>query len=191
MTKIIAIFSVIIVTVVVSAPARADSAHSTLEQQITAIDCNHTTVETGMGIVNNDNCPTFPPSVETINANEGKPIIIGVYDAIHTHMLQVRFHGKMYRFGVDPELTVNGNVWKLDLSGLADPLPAGDYPVAVQTTNHDGATAEANNTLKITTNSNNSPPSMLPATGQSTVVMIVIAIGLIASAIILLIARKR
>ena len=107
---------------------------SQLEQQILPQDCNYTTVETGSGVVNDIDCPTFPPVVSNVDVNDGRPVIIGVYDAIHTEELKVWVNGRWYVYGVDSELTTNGNVWKIDLSQLTNPLPAGDYELIVETT---------------------------------------------------------
>lgn len=117
-----------------------DSANSTFSQVIRQIDCSHTVYDRAVGQVNDVECDVFAPKYErsTIKDN-GYPIIYGVYDAIHAvvdpvtsaHRLEVEFAGRKFVLGVDPELTVNGNAWILDLSNWPSNHP-GDTTLALE-----------------------------------------------------------
>ncbi len=125
----------IFVAVIGSAVAAQDS---TLRQFITAVDCDHMTVETGSGIVNNIDCPYFPPAIEKITVQQSKIIVTGIYDAVHMTMLRVQFQGVWYEYGVDPELTTNGNMWRIEFQREDFNLEPGDYSVVVQSTDEHG-----------------------------------------------------
>ena len=66
-------------------------------------------------------------------------MIYGVYDAVHTvidpvtgaHQLAIEFAGRVFVLGVDPELTVNGNAWVLDLSNWPNTHP-GDTTLVLE-----------------------------------------------------------
>ena len=66
-------------------------------------------------------------------------MIYGVYDAVHTvidpvtgaHQLAIEFAGRVFVLGVDPELTVNGNAWVLDLSNWPNTHP-GDTTLVIE-----------------------------------------------------------
>ena len=66
-------------------------------------------------------------------------MIYGAYDAVHTvidsvtgvHQLAVEFAGRVFVLGVDPELTVNGNAWVLDLSNWPNTHP-GDTTLVIE-----------------------------------------------------------
>lgn len=101
------------------------SAGSTFSQVIRELDCSHTTYSKAVGQVNDVECDVFAPKYEhSVIKDNGYPVIYGAYDAVHTvidpvtgvHQLAVEFAGRVFVLGVDPELTVNGNAWVLDLS---------------------------------------------------------------------------
>ena len=101
------------------------SADSTFSQLIREIDCSHTVYSKAVGQVNDAECDVFAPKYDhSVIKDNGYPVIYGVYDAVHTvinpvtsvHKLAIKFAGRMFTLGVDPELTVNGNAWILDLS---------------------------------------------------------------------------
>ena len=101
------------------------SADSTFSQLIREIDCSHTVYGRAVGQVNDVECDVFAPKYDhSVIKDNGYPVIYGVYDAVHTvinpmtgvHRLAVELAGRTFVLGVDPELTVNGNAWILDLS---------------------------------------------------------------------------
>jgi len=129
-TRIVAANAVFITTIVGvifnSEVTRAmTSAGSTFSQVIRELDCSHTTYSKAVGQVNDVECDVFAPKYEhSVIKDNGYPVIYGAYDAVHTvidpvtgvHQLAVEFAGRVFVLGVDPELTVNGNAWVLDLS---------------------------------------------------------------------------
>ena len=101
------------------------SADSTFSQLIREIDCSHTVYSRAVGQVNDVECDVFAPKYDhSVIKDNGYPVIYGAYDAVHTvidpvtgvHKLAIKFAGRTFTLGVDPELTVNGNAWVLDLS---------------------------------------------------------------------------
>ena len=101
------------------------SADSTFSQLIREIDCSHTVYSKAVGQVNDAECDVFAPKYDhSVIKDNGYPVIYGVYDAVHTvinpmtgvHRLAIELAGRTFVLGVDPELTVNGNAWILDLS---------------------------------------------------------------------------
>ena len=129
-TRIVAANAVFITTIVGvifnSEVTRAmTSAGSTFSQVIRELDCSHTTYSKAVGQVNDVECDVFAPKYEhSVIKDNGYPVIYGAYDAVHTvidpvtgvHQLAIEFAGRVFVLGVDPELTVNGNAWVLDLS---------------------------------------------------------------------------
>lgn len=125
------------------------SASSTLEQQIRALECNYTTVETGLGRTHASTCPHFAPTIEIIDTNMGRPIITGIYDAVHTKELRIQVGDVWYVLGVNKELTVYGNVWVLNLSNPQHALPEGDYLIIVETMGDDGELRRGEATMQL------------------------------------------
>lgn len=144
-------------------PVAMAQSSSTLEQQITPNVCSYTTVETGLGKTHDNTCPPFAPKIVSMNANAGRPVITGVYDAVHTTMLRVRFGGVWYASGKSAELNTDGNVWVLNLVTLERPLQAGEYTIEVETTNADGELLKSSDVLAIvpTEEGEAAPPPMV------------------------------
>ena len=129
-TRIVAANAVFITTIVgvifnSEVTQAMTSAGSTFSQVIRELDCSHTTYSKAVGQVNDVECDVFAPKYDhSVIKDNGYPVIYGVYDAVHTvidpvtgvHQLAVEFAGRVFVLGVDPELTVNGNAWVLDLS---------------------------------------------------------------------------
>ena len=116
------------------------SADSTFSQLIREIDCSHTVYSRAVGQVNDVECDVFAPKYDhSVIKDNGYPVIYGVYDAVHTvidpvtgvHKLAIKFAGRMFTLGVDPELTVNGNAWILDLSKWSKMHP-GDTTLVIE-----------------------------------------------------------
>ncbi|HEU0266602.1 MAG TPA: hypothetical protein VFQ70_03170 [Candidatus Saccharimonadaceae bacterium] len=116
----------------------ASAAPVRFKQTITPLDCTITRTSNGSGTVATSDCPPQNPTIETINENGGRPIIRGLYDAANAAGFRVFFADRWYVLGVDSELTVIGNVWTLDLSGLDTPLAPGDYDIVVEMTTING-----------------------------------------------------
>lgn len=129
-TRIVAANAVFITTIVgvifnSEVTQAMTSAGSTFSQVIRELDCSHTTYSKAVGQVNDAECDVFAPKYDhSVIKDNGYPVIYGVYDAVHTvinpmtgvHRLAVELAGRTFVLGVDPELTVNGNAWILDLS---------------------------------------------------------------------------
>jgi len=116
------------------------SADSTFSQLIREIDCSHTVYSRAVGQVNDAECDVFAPKYDhSVIKDNGYQVIYGVYDAVHTvidpvtgvHQLAVEFAGRVFVLGVDPELTVNGNAWVLDLSNWPNTHP-GDTTLVIE-----------------------------------------------------------
>ena len=116
------------------------SADSTFSQVIREIDCSHTVYSRAVGQVNDVECDVFAPKYDhSVIKDNGYPVIYGVYDAVHTvidpvtgaHQLAIEFAGRVFVLGVDPELTVNGNAWVLDLSNWPNTHP-GDTTLVIE-----------------------------------------------------------
>lgn len=116
------------------------SADSTFSQLIREIDCSHTVYSRAVGQMNDVECDVFAPKYDhSVIKDNGYPVIYGVYDAVHTvidpvtgvHQLAIEFAGRVFVLGVDPELTVNGNAWVLDLSNWPNTHP-GDTTLVIE-----------------------------------------------------------
>ena len=116
------------------------SADSTFSQLIREIDCSHTVYSRAVGQVNDVECDVFAPKYDhSVIKDNGYPVIYGAYDAVHTvidpvtgvHQLAIEFAGRVFVLGVDPELTVNGNAWVLDLSNWPNTHP-GDTTLVIE-----------------------------------------------------------
>lgn len=137
------------------------------------------------------------PTVNTVTWVGGRPLIEGVYDAARTVRLRVYIDGVWYVYGVDPQLSVSGNTWLLDLSNLISPLGVGTYSIVVQTSLHDGSilgdmsvnemTIEPETLINVITNPTHSP---LASTGFNAYKLVVLAIGFVAIGIVIIILRR-
>ena len=144
-TRIVAANAVFITTIVgvifnSEVTQAMTSAGSTFSQVIRELDCSHTTYSKAVGQVNDAECDVFAPKYDhSVFKDNGYPVIYGVYDAVHTvidpvtgvHKLAIKFAGRMFTLGVDPELTVNGNAWVLDLSNWPNTHP-GDTTLVIE-----------------------------------------------------------
>ena len=139
---VVVVFLISIIGVVFNSKAAlaTTSADSTFSQLIREIDCSHTVYSRAVGQVNNVECDVFAPKYDhSVIKDNGYPVIYGVYDAVHTvidpvtgvHQLAVEFAGRVFVLGVDPELTVNGNAWVLDLSNWPNTHP-GDTTLVIE-----------------------------------------------------------
>lgn len=127
----------------------AAQSNSILEQQIVPNVCNYTTVETGLGMTNSSSCPLFAPTIAEINQNKGRPVITGVYDAVHTVSFRVQVGDVAYTLGSSAELTADGNVWVLDLGSLKKPLASGEYGILVEAIGDDAQTRRVESSVNI------------------------------------------
>ena len=141
-TGVVVVFLTVIIGMVFSSKAALaiTSADSTFSQVIREIDCSHTVYNRAVGQVNDVECDVFAPKYDySVIKDNGYPVIYGVYDAVHTvidpvtgvHQLAVEFAGRVFVLGVDPELTVNGNAWVLDLSNWPNTHP-GDTTLVIE-----------------------------------------------------------
>ena len=139
---VVVVFLTAIIGVVFNSKATlaTTSADSTFSQLIREIDCSHTVYSRAVGQVNDAECDVFAPKYDhSVIKDNGYPVIYGVYDAVHTvidpvtgvHQLAVEFDGRVFVLGVDPELTVNGNAWVLDLSNWPNTHP-GDTTLVIE-----------------------------------------------------------
>ena len=139
---VVVVFLTAIIGVVFNSKAAlaTTSADSTFSQLIREIDCSHTVYSRAVGQVNDVECDVFAPKYDhSVIKDNGYPVIYGVYDAVHTvidpvtgaHQLAIEFAGRVFVLGVDPELTVNGNAWVLDLSNWPNTHP-GDTTLVIE-----------------------------------------------------------
>jgi LPXTG-motif cell wall-anchored protein len=139
---VVVVFLTAIIGVVFSSKVAlaTTSADSTFSQLIREIDCSHTVYSRAVGQVNDAECDVFAPKYDySVIKDNGYPVIYGVYDAVHTvidpvtgvHKLAIEFAGRVFVLGVDPELTVNGNAWVLDLSNWPNTHP-GDMTLVIE-----------------------------------------------------------
>jgi len=139
---VVVVFLTAVIGVLVNSKAvRAmTSADSTFSQLIRELDCSHIVYSRAVGQVNDVECDVFAPKYDhSVIKDNGYPVIYGVYDAVHTvidpvtgvHQLAVEFAGRVFVLGVDPELTVNGNAWVLDLSNWPNTHP-GDTTLVLE-----------------------------------------------------------
>ena len=139
---VVVVFLTAIIGVVFNSKAAlaTTSADSTFSQLIREIDCSHTVYSRAVGQVNDVECDVFAPKYDhSVIKDNGYPVIYGAYDAVHTvidpvtgvHQLAVEFAGRVFVLGVDPELTVNGNAWVLDLSNWLNTHP-GDTTLVIE-----------------------------------------------------------
>ena len=139
---VVVVFLTSIIGMVFSSKAvlATTSADSTFSQLIREIDCSHTVYSRAVGQVNDAECDVFAPKYDySVIKDNGYPVIYGVYDAVHTvinpmtgvHRLAVELAGRTFVLGVDPELTVNGNAWVLDLSNWPNTHP-GDTTLVIE-----------------------------------------------------------
>lgn len=139
---VVVVFLTAVIGVLVNSKAvRAmTSADSTFSQLIRELDCSHIVYSRAVGQVNDVECDVFAPKYDhSVIKDNGYPVIYGVYDAVHTvidpvtgvHQLAVEFAGRVFVLGVDPELTVNGNAWVLDLSNWPNTHP-GDTTLVIE-----------------------------------------------------------
>ena len=139
---VVVVFLTAIIGVVFSSKVAlaTTSADSTFSQLIREIDCSHIVYNRAVGQVNDAECDVFAPKYDhSVIKDNGYPVIYGVYDAVHTvidpvtgaHQLAVEFAGRVFVLGVDPELTVNGNAWVLDLSNWPNTHP-GDTTLVIE-----------------------------------------------------------
>ena len=139
---VVVVFLTAIIGVVFNSKAAlaTTSADSTFSQLIREIDCSHTVYSRAVGQVNDVECDVFAPKYDhSVIKDNGYPVIYGAYDAVHTvidpvtgaHQLAIEFAGRVFVLGVDPELTVNGNAWVLDLSNWPNTHP-GDTTLVIE-----------------------------------------------------------
>ena len=179
---VVVVFLTAIIGVVFSSKVAlaTTSADSTFSQLIREIDCSHIVYNRAVGQVNDAECDVFAPKYDhSVIKDNGYPVIYGVYDAVHTvidpvtgaHQLAVEFAGRVFVLGVDPELTVNGNAWVLDLSNWPNTHP-GDTTLVIErgktylgeivsSTRAYGSALHINHAVPFTITS---PPRILPPT---------------------------
>ena len=122
---------------------------SQLHQSILPLDCTLTEVNNGVGVIADSNCPPQAPIVDSIQSNDGRPIISGRYDAANSASFRVRFNSMWYVLGINPELTAVGNVWRLNLSNLTVALEPGEYEIYMEMTSLEGDTLAGDGDLTI------------------------------------------
>ncbi|MBF0282769.1 MAG: hypothetical protein HQM07_09415, partial [Zetaproteobacteria bacterium] len=73
------------------------------------------------------------PTVMSIVTNNPRPTVFGTYQSSNAmaNTLTVQVNGSSYVLGSNPELTVLGDSWHLNLAGLVTPIPDGVYNVVV------------------------------------------------------------
>ena len=112
-------------------------------------------------------CDLQPPIINGVNNNSHHLRVYGKYDSLNSQSLRVLFNGRWYTLGVDSQLTVQGNYWKLTLGdddGL--PLEPGNYTIEVSMVTLMGQTLTYTAQLNVSApadNGNNSKPDEKPS----------------------------
>lgn len=131
------------------APAGANSSYI-LTQTIDPIDCTSTQADSGSGTTTATECNgVVAPTVNIQVTTNSQPIITGTFDAASMKYMRVTFRGVTYILGRDVQLTVSGNYWRLDLSGLLPPLAPGTYTVLVEIETLDGKLVQSTSSQQI------------------------------------------
>lgn len=126
------ICSIIIAIATSGGVAAKNISYSTLNQEISLIDCTETGVSNGYGREVDVRCSSaVVPTVSHVKVYSGRPLIGGTYDSENAHSLRVFVAGSWYILGIDKELTAHGNDWSLDLTRNS-PLMPGSYGVIVE-----------------------------------------------------------
>jgi hypothetical protein len=102
------------------------------------IECDYSNNLRVVTIVNVMACPT----ANQLTTTNQSPTLNGTWDNINTQTngLTVTVNGVPYVLGTNPELTVSGNTWTLNLSNIT--LPIATYPVTAVTTNANGTATD-------------------------------------------------
>ena len=91
------------------------------------------------------------PTVDSLVTNDDTPVLTGTFDDTEVPTdLTVTIDGVTYAVGVDPALTVAGNVWTLDLGAAGQTLPEGLYDVSVSQQDVAGNTTADSTTDEVT-----------------------------------------
>jgi sporulation-control protein spo0M len=107
------------------------------------------------------------PTVNALSTTDRTPTLSGTFDSLYAVVLQVTVskgaaYSATYTLGTDPQLTVNGGTWSLNLAGTT-PLAVGSYMVSVHTANDNAESSDASGSLTI-----QSTPPVIASIGQQT-----------------------
>ena len=123
--------AVMAVAFVVGGVASANMQYE-LRQEIGYIDCTNTNTQNGHDEANDVRClGAVMPTVSSTKLESREVVLTGTYESIIARELRVYFDGIWYVLGVDDELSVVENDWKLDLRGRGRHNP-GIYSVVVE-----------------------------------------------------------
>lgn len=107
--------------------------NSSLTQSVQPITCVYTITQNGSSTSTSTACDSVvAPTLESSSPRAGRPILSGAFQSADLDLLRVWVGGQWYTLGIGDELTINGEVWKLDLSGLGTPLPSGTYTIVIE-----------------------------------------------------------
>lgn len=120
-------------------PLAAGAATSQLTQSINPIQCTYTVFTTGTTTLTPTQCsnqlvPTLSSVTTTLT-----PRLIGTYTAMQTSNLRVWVGEDWFTLGVSSALTVNSDIWTLDLANTSFVLaPSTTYTVIIEATTVNG-----------------------------------------------------
>lgn len=162
--KSLGVFVVCLIAGLAGLSSQVMAQNSQLSQDIVGVDC-----------VSSPNTPGCAPVIESVESNNGRPIIRGFYRSARAASLRVSINGWSYALGTDSELAVSGDSWTLDLSSLDTPIPEGSYVVTVEVVTLEGETITAADQLVVSASGSGSPitpiqpdqPSLLGRLGDT------------------------
>jgi hypothetical protein len=144
-------FGVVVISFIIAADAHAQSATSTLSQQITPTDCILTVVANGNGSQSIGDCDNGEPQVTEVEYTaSGQRFIRGVFDSSNTSILRVFFRGAVYISNTpNSPLKTVGDSWSLSLNQITPEVESGTYTLTVETDMLDGTTLSETTTITL------------------------------------------
>jgi len=159
------VFGIVIAVVATSIvlPLTVSAQNVQFQQTITPLDCTLTTLYYAGGTSTNTDCDPQPPQIDSVDINNGRPIITGKYDANNSLLFRVKFNNVWYVLG-EPgsRLTSNGVLWKLDFSDLSEPFDEGTYEIVLEMIARDGETLGSSSRIEIDESDTSTPVTPTP-----------------------------
>jgi len=166
-----AVYAVVVVIVAASIflPIKVSAQNVQFQQTITPLDCTLTTLYYAGGTSTNTDCDPQPPQIDTVDVNNGRPIITGKYDATNSLLFRVKFNNVWYVLGgPGSRLTSNGVLWKLDFSDLSEPFDEGTYDIVLEMIARDGETLGSSSRIEIDEPDTSTPVTPTPVVASPT-----------------------
>jgi hypothetical protein len=144
-------FGALVLSFVIAADAQAQSATSSLFQQITPTDCILTVVANGNGSQSVGDCENSEPQITEVEYTaSGLRFIKGVCDSRNTRVLRVLFRGATYTSNTfNSPLSIAGDSWSLAVDQITPEVESGTYSVTVEADMVDGTTLSSTMTVTL------------------------------------------